>query len=202
MPIYDQIPMVKGAWIAPNANLVGNVHLSQWATVWYNVTIRAELNAVRIGHFSSIGDGCAIYTMNSLPHGLAASVNIGKNVVVEDGCVINACIVDDDCVIGSNSVIGQGSRIERGAVILPNSVVLPGSLIPAGQVWGGNDAKFVRNLTEEEMMANYANSYSKGAPAEAGTGEFSLWPHEVKQELEAGQESMDEYAQRNYFGNL
>ena len=202
MPLYDCIPQVKGAWIAPNASLVGNVAVSQWATVWYNVVIRAELNAVRIGHFTSIGDGTTIYTLHSLPSGLASSVNIGKNVVVESGCVINSCIIDDDCVIGQNSVIGAGARVERGAVILPNSVVPPGRLIPAGQVWGGNSVKFVRNLTEEELLQNYTASYTKGAPAEAGSSEFSLWPHEVKQELAAGQESMQDYATKNYFNNL
>jgi len=168
LPLYDCVPQVKDAWIAPNASLIGNVAVSKWATVWYNVIIRAELNAVRIGHFSSIGDGSSIYTAHSLPHGISASVNIGKNVVVESGCSLHSCIIDDDCVIGSNSVIGEGARLERGCVILPNSIVPPGRLIPAGQVWGGNVVTFVRNLTEEEQMQNYANSYSKGAPVEGG----------------------------------
>ena len=115
MPLYDCIPAVKDAWIAPNASLIGNVVVSKGATVWYNVTIRAELNAVRIGHFSSIGDNTSIYTAHALPHGLAASVNIGKNVVIEAGCSIHSCIIDDDCVIGANSVVLEGARIERGA---------------------------------------------------------------------------------------
>ena len=180
------MPQVKDAWIAPNASLIGNVAVSKWATVWYNVIIRAELNAVRIGHFSSIGDGSSIYTAHSLPHGIPASVNIGKNVVVESGCSLHSCIIDDDCVIGSNSVIGEGARLERGCQILPNSIVPPGRLIPAGQVWGGNVVKFVKNLSEEEQMQNYASSYSKGAPVEGVAADFSLWPHEVKQEISAG----------------
>ena len=201
LPLYDCIPQAHGAWIAPNASLIGNVNVSKWATVWYNVIIRAELNAVRIGHFSSIGDGTSIYTAHSLPHGLSASVNIGKNVVVESGCSIHSCIIDDDCVIGANSVIGEGARLERGCHILPNSVVPPGRLIPAGQVWGGNTVKFVRNLTEEEQLQNYTASYNKGAPSE-GASDFSLWPHEVKKDIAQGQETMDEYVQKHYFNNL
>lgn len=132
MPLYDSIPSVTDAWIAPNASLVGDVIVSKWATVWYNVTIRGELNPVRIGNFSSIGDGTSIFTAHSLPQGVASSVNIGKNVTIENGCSIHSCIIDDDCVIGANSVICQGAKIERGAVVLPNSVVPPGRLIPAG----------------------------------------------------------------------
>ena len=60
---------------------------------------------MRIGYFSSIGDGTAINTMGSLPHGLAASVNIGKNVSIGEKCSIYASIIDDDVVIGANCVI-------------------------------------------------------------------------------------------------
>ena len=94
--------------------IVGEVIVSKWATVWYNVTIRGEFNPVRIGHFSSIGDGTSINTTQSLSPGLAASVNIGKNVTIEEGCSLHSCIIDDDVVVGSNSVIMQGARLERG----------------------------------------------------------------------------------------
>lgn len=79
--------------------------VSKYATVWYGVTIRGDMNPVRIGHFSSVGDGCTIHTAHSLSHGLAASVNIGKNVTIGANCNIHSCIIDDDCVIGANTVI-------------------------------------------------------------------------------------------------
>ena len=112
--------------------IVGEVLVSKWATIWYNVVIRADYFAVRVGHFSSIGDGTVINTACALPHGIAASVNIGKNVTIEPNCSIYSCIIDDDVVIGQGSVIMQGARIERGAHILPHSIVQPGKLIPAG----------------------------------------------------------------------
>ncbi len=79
--------------------------VSQYATIWYGVTIRAELNPVRIGHFTSIGDRSQIYTHHSLPHGLVSSVNIGKNVTIEDNVTIHSSIIDDDVVVGSGSII-------------------------------------------------------------------------------------------------
>ena len=84
----------------------------------------------------------------------------------------------------------QGARLERGCQILPNSVVQPGRLIPSGQVWGGSPATFVRDLTVEEQMQNYANSYGKGASS--GAGKFSLWPRDYTSgDLPAGEDSMD-----------
>ena len=204
MPLYDAVPQVSDAWVAPNASLVGEVLVSKWATIWYNVTIRAEMNAVRIGHFSSIGDGTSIYTAHALPHGVSSSVNIGKNVSVGAGCSIHSCIIDDDCVIGANSVISQGCRVERGAVVLPNSVVPPGRLIPAGQVWGGNPVKFVRELSQQEQNDNYMASYNNGAVAEDGAADsFSLWPRKFENDsIPAGQDSIEDYAEKKYFANL
>ena len=114
MPLYNQVPVTKNAWIAPNASIIGDVMVSKYASVWYGAVIRAEQNPVRIGYFSSIGDGTIITTHYALPHGLAASVNIGKNVIIENNCAINSCIIDDDCYIGSKCVIMPGARLERG----------------------------------------------------------------------------------------
>ena len=199
LPLYDQVPQAQAAWVAPNSTLVGSVFVSKYATVWYGVTIRGEQNPVRIGHFSSIGDGCTINTNHSLAHSLASSVNIGKNVTIESDCNIHSCIIDDDCVIGAGSVIQQGARLERGCHILPNSVVKAGSLIPAGQVWGGSPhAVFVRELTEQEQMENYAKSYTNGASDFSATG--SVWPGKFDSNpVGAGEQTMEEYTEENYF---
>ena len=68
LPLYGQLPQTASAWVAPNSSLVGSVFLSKYATVWYGVTIRGDVNPVRIGHFTSIGDGCTINTNHSLAH--------------------------------------------------------------------------------------------------------------------------------------
>ena len=148
LPLYDAIPKATQAWVAPNSTLVGQVYVSNFATIWYGVTVRGDYNPVRIGNFSSIGDGTSIYANTSMAHNQTASVNIGKNVIVEEDCVIHSCIIDDDCVIGAGSVIQQGAMLERGCQILPGTIVRAGSLIPAGQVWGGSPATYVRDLTE------------------------------------------------------
>ena len=167
------------AWVAPNASLIGDVMVSNYATIWYNCTLRAEYNPIRIGHFSSIGDACTMFTAHSLPQGIAASINIGKNVTIEHNVNLHSCIIDDDVVVGHNSVIMQGARLERGCQILPNSIVGPGRLIPAGQMWGGNQVKFVKDLSAEEQLENYTKSYSAGASE--FTSKLSMWPRSFEE---------------------
>jgi len=79
--------------------------------------------------------------------------------------------------------------------------VKAGSLIPAGQVWGGSPhAVFVRELSEQEQMDNYAKSYATGASDFSSTGLDSLWPGKFDDApVEAGEQTLGEYNEENYF---
>ena len=115
-------------------------------------------------------------------------------------CNIHSCIIDDDCVIGDNSVIQQGARLERGCQILPNTVVVSGSLIPAGQVWGGRPARFVKTLSEAEQLNNYARSYTEGASEFTSKDGSRVWPHKFEDApLQDGEQSIEDYTSQHYF---
>ena len=53
-----------------------------YASIWYNVVIRGDINVVRVGAYSSVGEGTVIHTANSLPTGIPASVTIGMFVLI------------------------------------------------------------------------------------------------------------------------
>ena len=198
-PLYEHKPDVRNAWIAPNAHLLGRVVVSPWATIWYNAVLRAELNTIRIGHFSSIGDATVINSSISTPINIPPSVNIGKNVIIGDNCTINSSIIDDEAKIGNRTYIGEGCVIERGAEVEANSVIPPGSLIPAGQLWGGNSVKYIRDLTEDEKWNNYNESYTQ--TVQTGESDGAAWPSSYIEDLpeQEGAETIEEYTERNYF---
>ena len=85
--------------------IVGEVYISTGSSIWYNVVVRGEINAVRIGQNTTVGDQTVIHTAASLPTGIPASVNIGKNVIIQSNCSIYSATIDDDAFIGSKSVI-------------------------------------------------------------------------------------------------
>ncbi len=162
--------------MAPSATLVGEVLVGAHVRIWYNVVARGELNSIRIGNFTSVGDSTVISASASLPPGVPGSVNIGKNVLIGHGCSIYSCIIDDDAVIGDKATVMEGARIERGAVVAPNSVVPPGVHISAYTLWEGSPVTFVRELNDEEISANYKASY-EGAVTKDGVGaSFALHP--------------------------
>ena len=83
--------------------------------------------------------------------GLPASTVIGMSVTIGAGSMLRSCRVENMAVIGERSIVMEGSVISAKAVLLPGTVVPPAKLIPAGQVWGGNPARFVRKLTHDEV---------------------------------------------------
>jgi carbonic anhydrase/acetyltransferase-like protein (isoleucine patch superfamily) len=54
-------------------------------------------------------------------------------------------------LIGQGAIIQKGSIIEPHSIVAAGSVVLPGTLIPTKQLWAGNPAKYIRDVTDEEM---------------------------------------------------
>jgi hypothetical protein len=72
-------------------------------------------------------------------------------------------------------------------------------MIPAGQVWGGAPAAvFVRTLSEQEQLDNYAQSYTSGATGDASSG--SVWPGLFDDKpVGHGEQSLSDYNEEHYF---
>ena len=175
LQLFDLRPKTYQNWVAPNATLAGEVILQKYATIWYNTVIRGDINAVKIGFFTSIGDNCVIHTAASLPTGLPAEVNIGDNVTIQNRCTLYSCFIDNDAWIGAGSTICEGARVEKAAMIAPGSVVPPGRLIPAKQLWAGNPVEYVKDLDIGEAWANYSYSYVNVSLGDMHLASFAPW---------------------------
>ncbi|KAJ8634184.1 hypothetical protein MRB53_027520 [Persea americana] len=46
----------------------------------------------------------------------------------------------------------KGSLVETHSILEAGSVVPPGRRIPTGELWAGNPARFVRSLTDDEIL--------------------------------------------------
>jgi carbonic anhydrase/acetyltransferase-like protein (isoleucine patch superfamily) len=194
MALNELKPSVDYSFIASNATLTGEVYVSSYASVWYNATLRAEINPIRVGSYSSVGDGCVLHTHCAVPSGVPGSITIGKHVTIQNNCTIFSSIIDDEVFIGANSVIGEGCKIEKGAVIAPNSLVPPGRLIPGRQLWAGNPAKFVRDLTESEVYSYYVQTFNTWNLAQSHLNGFDKKNDDIDPES-----LVANYLSENYF---
>jgi carbonic anhydrase/acetyltransferase-like protein (isoleucine patch superfamily) len=85
--------------------------------------------------------------------------------------VLHGCTLEDCCFIGMGAVLLDGVVIEREAMVAAGAVVTPGKRVKSGELWGGNPARLLRPLTEQDRAhflisaANYtelARQYRDG----------------------------------------
>ncbi|KAL6050499.1 Bacterial transferase hexapeptide repeat-containing protein [Balamuthia mandrillaris] len=164
--LYPRVaPFVpEDAFVAPCATLVGKVELWPRSSVWYNCVIASDRQngLIRIGGDTNIQDGTVIVEASE-PVGPDhdGSTIIGSRVTVGHRCYLRGCTIEPLCLVGMGSVLMEGSYMETLSILGAGSVLRPGQRVPTHQLWLGNPARYVRDLTEEEIegIAKSADKY-------------------------------------------
>ncbi len=143
------------SFIAPSANIIGNVDIADNASVWFNVVIRADLDKVSIGKNSNIQDGSILHVDEGFPITIASNVTVGHKVM------LHGCTIDEGSLIGMNAVILNGAQIGKSCLIGANALVTENMVIPDGSLVLGSPAKFVKQLDDktQAMIAGGAEHY-------------------------------------------
>src|SRR4029079_18717246 len=119
MPLYaleDLYPQIApDAWVAPSADLIGDVRLAARTSVWFGAVIRADNTPILIGEETNIQDGAIGHSDPG------AQLIIGGRVTVVHEAILHGCRVGDECLIG------MGARILNGAVLAPGCLVGAGA---------------------------------------------------------------------------
>ena len=147
--------LANDVFIADSADLIGRVTLKEKASVWYNATLRGDINEIIIGSHSNVQDNAVLHLSDDLPCIIGDLVTVGHSAIVhaatvEDGVLVGmGSIILDGSVIGANSIVGAGALVTGNTIVPPNSLVI------------GSPAKVVRSLSskEQKMGRNLAEKY-------------------------------------------
>jgi carbonic anhydrase/acetyltransferase-like protein (isoleucine patch superfamily) len=149
-------PQIDGkCYIAPDAAVIGDVHLHSDTSVWFGAVLRGDVERITIGRGSNIQDGSVLHCDPGAPLILEEFVTVGHKVMLHG------------CRVGQNSLIGISSTILNHAVVGANSIVGANALVtekktfPDGVLILGSPAKVIRKLTDEEIrnLPTYATRY-------------------------------------------
>lgn len=121
------------------------------SSIWYGAVVRGDKNKIKIGNKTNVQDRAVINTVTSLTTGFPADVDIGDDVTIGHGALLTSCVVGQRSLIGQGSIIQSGAEIGSNSIIAAGAVVLPNTVVPSKQLWAGNPAKYVRDVTDEEM---------------------------------------------------
>lgn len=127
-------------WIAPDANVIGDIVVEDGASIWFCSTLRGDNERITLGTGSNIQENCVLHTDMGYPLTIGVNCTIGHKVMLHG------------CTIGNNSLIGMGATILNGAKIGENCLIGAGTLItegkevPDGSLVMGVPGKVVRQL--------------------------------------------------------
>jgi carbonic anhydrase/acetyltransferase-like protein (isoleucine patch superfamily) len=146
LPYKGKLPQIgKNVFIAGNTAIVGDVVIGDESSVWYNCTVRGDVNNIIIGQRTNIQDGTVIHVSST-----GQGTYIGNDVTVGHMALLHACTIGDAAFIGMQACVMDGAYVESGAMVAAGALVTPGKRVPSGQLWGGSPAKYMRELTEDE----------------------------------------------------
>ena len=141
-------PDVAGAlFVAPNATILGDVHLGRDSSVWYGAVLRGDIEAIRIGEATNIQDLSLIHLANDRP------VRVGSYCTIGHSAIIHACEIGDECLIGMGATVMDGAHIGDRCIVGAGSLVTKGFRAPPGSMILGAPARVVRSLTPEQSAS-------------------------------------------------
>lgn len=132
------------AWIAPNSVVIGNVSIGKESSIWFNVTIRGDIEFIRIGERVNIQDNVVLHVDDDFP------LIVGNNVTVGHSALLHGCTIEDNVLIGMGAVVLNGAIIRKGAQIGAGAVIPPGMEVPENMMALGVPAKVKRELLPQE----------------------------------------------------
>lgn len=134
----------EGVFVAPTAAVIGDVVIGDGSSVWYSAVIRGDVNKIRIGRNVSVQDGCVLHTS-----GGDAYIEIGDNVTIGHNVTLHGCKIACNVLIGMGSTVLDNAVVETGSVVAAGALVLSRTHIPSGELWGGVPAKFIKKIAPE-----------------------------------------------------
>ena len=188
------------AFVAPCSSLIGTVEVGSGSSIWYGAVLKADrcnmgcgekdevyqewkemgkddrevmdggydvsggAGGIFIGNGTNIQDGSVITSGED-------HTRIGDNVTVGHSAQIHSAIVEDNCLIGMGSIVNPGAKVESMAFVAAGAVISKNEVVKSGELWVGNPAKKMRELTdgEKQRLTYQADEYVKLASSQSGT---------------------------------
>ena len=133
-------------WIASNATVIGDVTLEKNTSIWFNATLRGDVENIHVGEGSNVQDGSVLHTDPGYP------LKIGKNVTIGHLVMLHGCSVDNNSLVGIGAVILNNAKIGKNCIIGAKALVAENKKIPDNSLVIGAPGKIIRQVTKVEIQ--------------------------------------------------
>ena len=118
--------IAEDSWIAPDANVIGDIVVEEGASIWFCSTLRGDNERITVGAGSNVQENCVLHTDMGYPLAIGAGCTIGENSLIGMGAtVLNGAKIGKNCLIGAGALITEGKEIPDGSLVMgvPGKVV-------------------------------------------------------------------------------
>ncbi len=147
--------IAESAFVAASADVIGRVTIGDEASVWYNTTLRGDINEIVIGPRSNVQDNAVVHLADDY------GCYLGELVTVGHGAIVHACEIKDEVLVGMGAVVLDGAVVGERSIVGANALVTGGMEVPPGSLVLGSPGKIVRTLSvkEQEGVKEWAEKY-------------------------------------------
>ncbi len=155
-------------YVAPSAELYGELSIGAESSIWPRVVIRAEAQLVEIGRYTNLQDFVMVHVGYDHP------TRVGDFCSITHHATLHGCTIEDDCLIGINAVVMDGAVIGRGSIVAGGAMVKEGDVFAPGSIIGGVPAK--KLAERDSARPNRRNAWQYHWNAEAyKRGDHRAW---------------------------
>ncbi|GAB1269485.1 gamma carbonic anhydrase family protein [Aurantivibrio infirmus] len=152
----------KKVYLDASVVIVGDVVIGDDSSVWPFVSMRGDVNSIRIGDRTSIQDNAVLHVTHKstfLPEGWP--LIIGNDVTIGHKATLHGCTVGNRVLVGIDAIILDGAVVEDDVMIGAGTLVPPGKKLESGYLYVGSPCKQTRKLsaTEIERLVYSAKNY-------------------------------------------
>ncbi len=151
------------SWIAPSADVIGNVTIGKDSSIWFGTVIRGDVHKIVIGDRTSIQDLSMVHVTHYKKEDMSDGnpTIIGNDVTIGHKVMLHGCTIEDGCLIGMSATILDGAVIGEGSIVGAHSLVTSNKVFPPHSLIMGSPAKVVKTLSDEEVqnLIDHAGRY-------------------------------------------
>ena len=151
MPIFSikgkrpSITRSGNTWIAPDANVIGEVIIHDFVSVWFNSTLRGDNDVIFVGEGSNIQENCIIHMFPG------TTVHISKGAHLGHGCTIHGATIGENTMIGINAVILDDAEIGNECIVGALTLIKSEMKVPNRKIVVGNPGKIIKDVSDEML---------------------------------------------------
>lgn len=151
MPLYSfegKTPVVHPtAFVAPSADLIGDVVVEAGASVWFGAVLRADFGGIAVREGANVQDGSVLHS------GEGHVTEIGAGATVGHACVVHSCTIGAEALIGNHATVLDHAVVGARTLIGAGSLVSGGTTVPDGVLAIGTPARVLGPIEDYDAEA-------------------------------------------------